>query len=281
MLSPLSIKRTKLSNPFFQEMIPRNIIQSWKTHTLPKGLDRQVDHIKKINPTYSYKLYDDEECRRFLEDEFGTDYAEAFDDLIPGAFKCDLWRYAMLYAHGGVYMDIDLEELVPLDQIISPTDRLVTVVDRKLPEAFRCALYQAFLAVEPRHPIMKMALETSLKNVVQRKPVYKKTLFDITGPVVLGRALNDYLGRDEEDDILPGWYPGQKIRLYEFEPSGKFVITSSGKKLFTTEVEYNPSDHYAKIREFYRDSKRPKTSSSLVVLGVLIVFLIVVSTSKL
>lgn len=217
----------------------------------------------------------------FLEDEFGADYAEAFDDLIPGAFKCDLWRYAMLYAHGGVYMDIDLEELIPLDQIISPTDRLVTVVDRKMPEAFKCAIYQAFLAVEPRHPIMKMALETSLKNVVQRKPVYKKTLFDITGPVVLGRALNDYLKRGQEDNILPGRYSDHGIRLYEFEPSGHFIITSSGKRLFSTEVEYDPTDHYAKIHKFYRDSKRPGSNSDLVVLGVLLVFLVVIVTTKL
>lgn len=261
-------------------MIPRTIIQSWKTHTLPKGLGHHIEHIKKINPSYSYKLYDDQECRRFLEDEYGIDYAEAFDDLIPGAFKCDLWRYAMLYAYGGVYMDIDLEELVPLDRIISPTDRLVTVVDRKLPGSFRCALYQAFLAAEPRHPVLKMALETSLKNIVQRKPVFKQTLFDITGPVVLGRALNNYLKRGEEDDIHPGRYLDQKIRLYEFEPFGKFIVTSpDGRKLFSTR-SYDPSDHYAKIHKFYKDSKKPKSNSDLVILGMLIVFLIMVSTSR-
>lgn len=231
--------------------IPKIIYQSWKTHHLPDGVD--LRKIAELNPDYSHHLYDDRECRKFLEDEFGAEYAEAFDDLIPGAFKCDLWRYAMLYTKGGVYMDIDLVELVPLDQIIGPDDRLVTVVDRKLPGTRGCELYQAFLATEPGHPILLSALERSLRNVLTRKEVYKQTLFDITGPAVLGRAFNEYLGREETSHILPGHYPEEGVRLYLFETEGKFITTSSGTKLFSTEVEYGPSDHYSKLGTFYRD----------------------------
>lgn len=259
-------------------MIPKVIYQSWKTHLLPEGVD--VENIKAINPGYSYQLYDDQDCRKFLEEEFGVEYVEAFDDLVPGAFKCDLWRYAMLFIKGGVYLDIDLKELVPLNQIISDDDRLVTAVDRKLPGTHGCELYQAFLAAEPRHPVIKLALEKSLKNVIARKEVYKQTLFDITGPTVLGRALNEYLGNDQVQNILPGYYPEYRIRLYNFEPGGGYIITSSGRKLFSTDVDYHPFDHYTKTKVFYRSRPRPKETQDMVLLEVLFLALVVALTIK-
>ncbi len=269
------------------QKIPKLIHQSWKTKKLDSSLQKAVDTIKKLNPEYQYTLYDDQDCRNFLDHHFGLDLVEAFDDVIPGAFKCDLWRYAMLYIKGGVYIDIDLKELVPLRDIIFPFDQLVSVVDRKIfPDTPKCAIYQAFIACVPGHPVMLKALLRSYENIKKRKEVYYLTLFDITGPVVMGRALNDYLGNGELEDILPG-ERGKGIRLYQFENSGKYIVRGEGNSkgpIFSTQVEgYSPEDHYVKVKTFYRPQKGKEKSGNgtlVLVLTVLVVLTLWVSKGR-
>ena len=43
----------------------------------------------------------------------------------PGAFKADLWRYSVLYAYGGVYLDDDSDIKTPLDEVIGIDDFLI------------------------------------------------------------------------------------------------------------------------------------------------------------
>ena len=88
-------------------MIPKIIFQSWKTLELDACLSENSQYIQNLNPEYEYKLYDNKMCRNFLLEHFGKNYVNAFDVLKAGALKCDLWRYAVLYIHGGIYIDMD------------------------------------------------------------------------------------------------------------------------------------------------------------------------------
>ena len=89
-------------------VIPKKIYQSWKTKNIPENVQKIVEKTKQMNPEYEYELWDDTDCYNFLLTHFGQNYANAFDVLIPGAFKCDFWRYAVLYVNGGIYMDLDM-----------------------------------------------------------------------------------------------------------------------------------------------------------------------------
>ena len=104
-------------------LIPKVIYQSWKTKELKNDMLNNVKKLQSLNPEYKYVLYDDNDCQNFILENFGINYANAFDVLIPGAFKCDLWRYAMLYINGGVYLDIDMEPKIPFREILEETDR--------------------------------------------------------------------------------------------------------------------------------------------------------------
>jgi mannosyltransferase OCH1-like enzyme len=42
-----------------------------------------------------------------------------------GAAKADIWRYAVLYLFGGVYIDYDSDIRVPLDTVVEPEDTLI------------------------------------------------------------------------------------------------------------------------------------------------------------
>lgn len=162
--------------------IPKIIFQSWKTKKLDSKMESNVKKLREQNPEYEYFLFDDEDCKTFLLEYFGKNYVDAFEILIPGAFKCDLWRYAVLYIYGGVYIDIDMIPLVPLRELIPETASFVSVVDHTwvgIP-----GIFQAFLACDPGNEIVKKSLELAFYNIASRRNGLVDVLC-ITGPGVV------------------------------------------------------------------------------------------------
>lgn len=86
--------------------IPNNIFQTWQDKKLPPLMYLAIQNIKKLNPRFKYYLFDDDECREFIKNNFYIDFLNAYDNLIPGAYKADLWRYCILYKKGGIYLDV-------------------------------------------------------------------------------------------------------------------------------------------------------------------------------
>lgn len=62
-------------------------------------------------------VYDDDECRAFFNKYFGKVYLEKFDYMVNGCHKADFFRYAYLYIHGGIYLDIKCIPLKDLKEI--------------------------------------------------------------------------------------------------------------------------------------------------------------------
>ncbi len=97
--------------------IPKNIIQTYKSEDLVPPF--VFKNIKEKNKDWNYFFYDDEGCRKFLREEFGQRFQDKFDSFKKGAHKSDLFRLCWLYKNGGVYVDIDTQLIVSLDQIVS------------------------------------------------------------------------------------------------------------------------------------------------------------------
>jgi Glycosyltransferase sugar-binding region containing DXD motif len=104
--------------------IPKVIYQTYKhKHKIPAKV---AANVAKFAPDYERAIFDDQECLDFLKDFYHPAVATTFHYL-GGAHKADLFRYAILYLMGGVYLDIKTELLVPLEVIFPPKgDRRVT-----------------------------------------------------------------------------------------------------------------------------------------------------------
>ena len=50
--------------------------------------------------------FNDKACKNFIKQHFGPNVVKAYNMLIPGAYKADLWRLCVLYIHGGIYGDL-------------------------------------------------------------------------------------------------------------------------------------------------------------------------------
>lgn len=237
-------------------MIPKKIYQSWKTKKLSDKMSQIVENTQKMNPDYSYELFDDADCRQFILTHFGPNYANAFDILIPGAFKCDFWRYAKLYVDGGIYMDMDMVPLVPFDQMLNERDEFVSVVDSepfaifaKLP-----GIFQSFIACRPKHPILLLSLQLSFANIVTRRTGPLEQL-SITGPVVMAIAFNLYRENpDTHASISPGIH-NNGIRL--FTKDSKYTYGLDNKQLFLNKYDgYSGVTNYWAMDRYYKDDPR-------------------------
>jgi hypothetical protein len=257
--------------------IPKKIYQSWKTKELDPKMSQLVDETKKLNPEYEYELYDNKDCADFIFKHFGQSYLNAFDVLIPGAFKCDFWRYCILYIQGGVYMDIDMVPLIPFREIISENDEFVSIVDFKHSLVPRCGIFQAFIAVVPKHPILLYALQLSFANIVTRRVEIDN--FSVAGPVVMGIAVNlNWNKKVTHSSIEPGIYGNIKL----LKMKGYHTLDLNNKQVFQNKFDgyERGSGNYA-ISSHYKDDPRRNNrykmrNIKIFVVSILVLIIIVI-----
>jgi hypothetical protein len=176
--------------------IPKVIVQTFSSRDkMTPQMVEATESWKNKNPDWEYKLFDNNECIEFIGKHFDKDTLEAFNNLLPGAFKGDLFRYCYLYVKGGVYTDIDNICLVPLSEFINPHDSFILVKDSVNHKA--SLYYNAFMATEKNNPVIKEAIDICVHNSING--IYPKTtnrivdVLAVTGPKCLGSALEKHL----------------------------------------------------------------------------------------
>ena len=96
-------------------------------------------------------FYDDKECRDFIKEHFHKNVLLAYDALIPGAFKADLFRYCELYINGGWWFDIDMLSVGSIDAFVRPEIEFACPrdIEKAYSKHVQYALYQAMLGCKP------------------------------------------------------------------------------------------------------------------------------------
>jgi len=91
------------------ETIPRIIHQTFpsKENLLPE-ISNNIAKICKMNPDWEYRLYDDFDIEERLFHYYGAKILKIYRRINRGygAARADFFRYLILYAEGGVYLDI-------------------------------------------------------------------------------------------------------------------------------------------------------------------------------
>jgi mannosyltransferase OCH1-like enzyme len=179
MTNELKIK-SKIPYPlkrYYNPVIPLNIYQTWHTKDLPPLMKNAVNKIIYNNPRFNYQLFDDDDCRNFIKDNFDSSVLNAFDSLIPGAYKADLWRYCILYKNGGVYLDI---KYAPVNgfKFINLMEKEHWVLDMD-----KNGIYNALIVCKPNNKILLKAINKVVENV--KNKFYGSSCLHPTGPIML------------------------------------------------------------------------------------------------
>lgn len=200
--------RTRLSAA---QKIPGRILQTFATDCVPAGMHGAAYSWIDLNPDYCYRFFDDERCRDFLSSHFDARVLSAFDRVQVGAFKADLWRYCALYVSGGVYADLDTVCTTPLGRLIGD-DEFISV----FAGAVRGGIFNAFICSVPGHPFLERAIGKSVMNI-ERGGAGCRHVLEITGPLCLGDAINELVGRPPGAEFLAQRYElgGFRFRILE------------------------------------------------------------------
>lgn len=213
-------KQITVMPPLYQRdpsrLIPRIVHQTWYeplTEADYPNMSRLVESFRQSG--WEYKFYSDDEAAAFLATHFPPEVLWAYQALIPGAFKADLFRYCALLIHGGVYADVDILLEATLDAIVEPDIGFMVPHDE--PDAM---VWQGFIAAAPGHPFLAKAIESVVNGVRNRftsididatfcpTPNYKVLhMFDVlftAGPGLLGASINRVLGRHGQTLLPPG-----------------------------------------------------------------------------
>ena len=186
-LNPLVLYRTSSSRIVNRKMYV-NCYQRWL----------------ELNPGLTIEWFNNHDCLRFMKTQ-GDVLLRTYQTLRPGAFKADLFRLCILYERGGIYTDSNTLPYVSLREMMRGMEfqshhRFVSVLDCKRSKE---GIHNGFIAVSARHPFLHAAIQKIIDNVKRRS--YEDYSLAITGPVCLSRAINGFLGRDENKVMKVGF----------------------------------------------------------------------------
>jgi len=183
-----------LNKPFilkedYNSIIPLHLYTCWHTKDLPSLMKENYDYLVESNPKITFHLYDENDCREFIKNNFEPDLLHAYDSLIPCSYKSDLWRFCVLYKNGGIYMDIKYR-CVNGFKFISLTEKEYFVRDLDINN-----VYTALIITLPGNEIMYKCIRQIVENV--KNKFYGNGSLDPTGPALLA----NYFTQEERNSM--------------------------------------------------------------------------------
>jgi len=144
-----------------------------------------IEKLKTDNPEFKINIYDNKDCRIMIEKYFSASVLEAFDRLIPNAFKADLWRLCVCYLFGGIYMDIKFGCINDF-KMINLTNKENFVLERKSYKWYMNSfgIWNGLIITKPRNNFLIKCINKIVINVENNNPGFSD-LYP-TGPGLLG-----------------------------------------------------------------------------------------------
>ncbi|MGJ1388225.1 glycosyltransferase family 32 protein [Sphingobacterium spiritivorum] len=196
--------------------IPKIIYQTFKTDKIPLLTRFYIWRFMRKNKSFSYKFYNDAKISQFIEKNFDKRTFDAYNLLQIGAAKADFFRYAVLYIHGGIYLDLDSDITADLDKFLLEDD--VAVITK---ENGRHLYAQWALIYDKGHPFLKRTIDLMVHNIETN--AFPHDVHAMTGPTVYTKAILEILQEfpDTACRIVEDDYKGMMKFKYKF---GKILI---------------------------------------------------------
>lgn len=134
----------------------------------PKGyVAHAMQSVREAFPTGRYTCWGLPEATALIDAHFGRKVLRAFECLRPYAYKADLFKYCLLYVHGGWYADVGTRVLqqpmqAPFATSSSPPRLVVFRGTGLWDAAWACSI--SFLYASPGHEIFPTAIEEVVDN---------------------------------------------------------------------------------------------------------------------
>jgi mannosyltransferase OCH1-like enzyme len=159
-----------------ENTIPKIIIQTWKSNSVPQRYMQLMNSLKKCNPDYEHLFFTDNDIEKFLR-EYYPEYYVTYLKLPIKIQRIDFFRYIAVYHFGGFYMDLDMQCLnsfddllkykcvFPIDEFISKDMCGLNRYSEFCDNGYYFLLGQYAFAAAPKHPFIKELIDGIHKNI--------------------------------------------------------------------------------------------------------------------
>jgi mannosyltransferase OCH1-like enzyme len=218
----------------YNSIIPFNLFTCWHTKELPPLMQENYDLLIKTNPEFQHFLFDERECQNFIQDNFLEDVLIAYNSLIPASYKSDLWRFCVLYIHGGIYLDIKYK-CVNGFKLIALTEKEYFVRDRPYDST-----YTALIITKAKNEILLNCINEIVKNV--KNKYYGKNPLYPTGPGLLGK-FSTFEEREKWELYFANTKIENKLDCY-YIVCNNIIILGVYKEYREEQSKYQNNKHY-------------------------------------
>lgn len=253
---PFYTSRLDTSKGDIVNNVPLKIFLTWETKNLPINMYNNLQLLQKMNPEFDIYLYDDQDRINFIKNNFDKNVLDAYNSLIPGAFRADLWRYCIIYKYGGVYIDIKFHTYVPILNLIKDSEFTFANTNSGLCKDSYDGkeIIIGFIISSPNNKIFKDTIDEIVTKTKNKD--YGQNRIDITGPCVLTRNINKIHGKDFDKYVTLSylWRPTDNVVSIYSKKSNELIASSY--------IEYRKDqERYFKENKIddYRDAYKNKT----------------------
>ena len=235
--------------------IPKIIIKtSWQSRNeMPKQMIDALNKTNVLNPDYQLYYFDNTDVIEFMKDYSPRAFA-AYNKIIPGAFKADLFRICVLEKYGGCYSDIGhvpennitFNEICGDVNIVLVLDNRITILpNSEIPHEYT-GVHNALMCSTKNHGFFKLLVDKTCENI--ENGYYGNGPLDVTGPMMIGKQFNcyfadicDYINKN----IMNYGYTDYNcdnckikiLKLALLPPATLFILDSNNKKLIKTKFD--------------------------------------------
>ena len=196
-------------------MIPKIIHQIWiqGKDKIPDKFKDNLIKVKTMNKNWEHIIWDEKSIKEFLKQN--PIWLRTYNELDHVTQKADYARYVILYKKGGVYLDIDVEVVKPLEGLFKefPNSSLyVSDFSSNIFENYttcrslRC-LNNGIIISSIGNPVMKkMVDEINNNHVCTANQDKMDCVNNTTGPFVFNKIVYSTQKSDDSIKILPREY---------------------------------------------------------------------------
>ncbi len=229
----ISFENVKIINKI-PKKIHKIFLNDGKEHINVEICENALSTWAKYYPDYELIIYDKNDAINYLNKYYGKEFVYIYNLLIPFAYKCDFLRLCILYEEGGIYSDIKQSIHKKLD-IDFDKYNFVYSEEKHMDwtgylKINYSSIQNCFIAVVPKHPYIKCAIDLIIQNVLNR--YYCLCDIDITGPIVFGCAINQvklnwsFLDESLEKKLYFNRYKTETLTTYVISEHNMVEINS-------------------------------------------------------
>ncbi|MBW0542211.1 hypothetical protein O181_081926 [Austropuccinia psidii MF-1] len=167
-------------DPIFPNRIPKIIHQTWKTSQIPERWVPVRSSCAIAHPDWDYMLWTDESGRNLIKEHYSW-FLPIYDGYPYPIQRADAVRYFILHHYGGVYMDLDIGCLRPMDSLLR--------FDMILPQTVPVGISNDLMFSAKGHPFMNFVIHRLAQFDHDYLLNYATVMFS-TGPMALSALLS-------------------------------------------------------------------------------------------